>query len=117
MVAALYSSKMTRTKLFTRNEVQFGWETIEDMYIRDTQRAREGLPRRVPGMQESYVYRDIWSRLNVKPAKIMQVYVFNSEYLLPNLICSCHFTIDDCVCSFYTKSFCLKFSNSMYWEH
>ena len=73
MVAALYSSKMQRTKLFTTNGVEFGWETIEDMYIRDTQRAREGLPRRVPGMRESYVYRDIWSRLNVKPGRIMQV--------------------------------------------
>ena len=73
MVAALYSSKIQRTKLFARNEVQFGWETIEDMYVRDTQRAREGLPRRVPRMRESYVYREIWSRLYVKPAKMMQV--------------------------------------------
>ena len=83
-MAALYSSKMQRTKLFTRNEVQFGWETIEDMYVRDTQRAREGLPRRVPGMRESYVYREIRSRLYVKPAKMMQV---SFMYLIAKWCC------------------------------
>ena len=29
---------------------------------------------RVPGLKENYVFRDCWTRLNVKPAKIMQVY-------------------------------------------
>ena len=50
-----------------------GVRTIEDMFEREVKRAREGVPRRVHGLRESYVHRDIWTRLNVKPAKIMQV--------------------------------------------
>ena len=73
MVSALYSSKMERTKRFTYDGVEFGWDCIEEMFARDLERAKAGLPRRVPGLRESYVYRDIWTRLNVKPAKIMQV--------------------------------------------
>ena len=73
MVSALYSSKMERTKRFTYDGVEFGWDCIEEMFVPDLQRAKAGLPRRVPGLRESYVYRDIWTRLNVKPAKIMQV--------------------------------------------
>ena len=73
MVAALYSSKTGKTKSFQYEGVKFGWETTEGMFEREVQRARAGVPRRVPGLRESYVYRDIWTRLNVKPAKIMQV--------------------------------------------
>ena len=73
MVSALYSSKLERTKRFKCDGVEFGWSCIEEMFGRDIQRAKAGLPRRVPGLRESYVYRDIWTRLNVKPAKIMQV--------------------------------------------
>lgn len=73
MVAALYSSKSGKTKSFQYAGVRFGWETIERMFEREVQRAKAGVPRRVPGLRESYVYRDIWTRLNVKPAKIMQV--------------------------------------------
>ena len=72
MVSALYSSKMERTKRFTYDGVEFGWTCI-DMFARDLQRAKAGLPRRVPGLRESYIYRDIWTRLNAKPAKITQV--------------------------------------------
>ena len=43
------------------------------MFGRETHRARAGVSRRVHRLWESYVYRDIWTRLNVKPAKIMQV--------------------------------------------
>ena len=50
-----------------------GWSAIQEMFGRETHRARAGMPRRVPGLRESYVYRDIWTRLNIKPAKIMQV--------------------------------------------
>ena len=73
MIAALYSSKKGRTKAFMYEGVEFGWEVIEDMFARELTRVDAGLPRRVPGLRESYVYRDIWTRLNVKPAKIMQV--------------------------------------------
>ncbi len=73
MVAALYSSTAERTKQFSHKGVTFGWSAIEAMFEREVQRAKDGVPRRVPGLKESYVYRDIWTRLNVKPAKIMQV--------------------------------------------
>ena len=73
MVSAFYSSKMERTNRFTYDGVEFGWYCIEEMFARDLQRAKAGLPPRVPGLHESYVYRDIWTRLNVKPAKIMQI--------------------------------------------
>ncbi len=72
MVAALYSSKRGRTKLFKYEGVEFGWDTIELMFTREG-RINDAIPRRVPGLRQNYVYRDIWTRLNVKPAKIMQV--------------------------------------------
>ena len=37
------------------------------------QRAERGISRKVPGLKYAYVYRDNWTRLNVRPAKIMQV--------------------------------------------
>lgn len=61
MIAALYSSKDGRTKSFTINDVKFGWRVIEDMFNRETTRIEIGLPRRIPGLRESYVYRDIWT--------------------------------------------------------
>ena len=73
MVSALYSSREGKTKNFSSEGVHFGWSTIVDMFTREVQRARAGVPRRIPGLRESYVYRDIWTRLNVRPAKIMQV--------------------------------------------
>ncbi len=75
MVAALYSSAEERTKQFNHQGVTLGWLAIQNMFEREVQRAMGGVPRRVPGLKESYVYRDIWTRLNVKPAKIMQVHV------------------------------------------
>ncbi len=73
MVAALYSSAAERTKAFSCEGVTFGWLAIQSMFERDVQWAKEGTPRRVPGLKESFIYRDIWTRLNVKPAKINQV--------------------------------------------
>ena len=73
MVAALYASQEGKTKKFSYEGMGFGWSAIQEMFGRETHRARAGVPRRVPGLRESYVYRDIWTRLNVKPAKIMQV--------------------------------------------
>ncbi len=73
MVAALYSSAEERTKKFSCGGVTFGWVAIQNLFEREVQRASDGTPRRVPGLKESYIYRDIWTRLNVKPAKIMQV--------------------------------------------
>ena len=73
MISALYSSP-DRSKKFTLDRFSFGWTAIDHMFIREVERAKDGHRRRVPGLKESYVKRDIWTRLNVKPAKIMQVF-------------------------------------------
>ena len=53
--------------------MKFGWETIVTLYKRDCERVSKGLTRMVPKMKEAYVIRDAWTKLNVAPAKIMQV--------------------------------------------
>lgn len=77
MIAALYSSRNNGgTKDFITaedNGAHFGWETIEDVYRLDIARARRGQSRKVPKLKYSFVVRDAWTRLNVMPAKIMQV--------------------------------------------
>ena len=60
------------------NGVLFGWNSIEEMLHRELERKRNNQLSRVPGLKENYVYRDPWTRLNVKPAKIMQVHTINS---------------------------------------
>lgn len=61
------------TKKFFNRDVHFGWDTIEEVYRTDLLRAKFGQSRRVPKLKYSYIVRDAWTRLNVKPAKIMQV--------------------------------------------
>lgn len=39
----------------------------------DMKRAKNGQTRKVPKLKYSYIVRDSWTRLNVLPAKIMQV--------------------------------------------
>ena len=73
MIAALYSSRPQGTKEFTQDSVQFGWKTIQKVFAEDLERAENGLSRKVPGLKYAHVYRDNWTRLNVRPAKIMQV--------------------------------------------
>lgn len=73
MIAALNSSSVKGTKDFSKKGVSIGWQTIEDVYQMDLKRAKSGLTRRVPGLKYSHVVRDSWTRLNVLPAKIMQV--------------------------------------------
>ena len=72
-IAALYSSRPGGTKLFTKDDVEFGWQPIIDQYERDQERAQQNLARRVPGLKYNFVHSDNWTRLNVLPAKIMQV--------------------------------------------
>lgn len=43
------------------------------MYDRECKRVDKGLARVVPKLREAYVIRDSWTKLNVAPAKIMQV--------------------------------------------
>ena len=57
------------------NGVHFGWDTVEDVYQIDLMKAKNGQTRRVPKLKYSYIVRDSWTRLNVLPAKIMQVCV------------------------------------------
>ena len=77
MIAALYNSRADGSKpnCFRQgnNAIPFGWEAIEGMLKREVQRIQIGKLVRVPGLKESFVHRDTWTRLNVKPAKIMQV--------------------------------------------
>ena len=72
MIAALYSSRQHGTKNFNKNGIYFGWKAIFKLYEDDLERARQQQNVMVPGMKLSYVVRDPWTRLNVKPAKIMQ---------------------------------------------
>ena len=44
-------------------------------------RAEQDLSHNVPGLKFAFVYRDNWTRLNIRPAKIMQVpSLFNCIY-------------------------------------
>ena len=73
MIAALYSSRIDGTKAFQKNGKKIEWYPIEHVYVADIQRAKQGMCRRVPGLKYAHIVRDSWTRLNVLPAKIMQV--------------------------------------------
>lgn len=77
MINALFSSKSGGTKLFQhgKDRSPFGWTTIVDMYKRDVNRARQQQTRMIPRLKEVHVLRDSWTKLNVSPAKIMQVFI------------------------------------------
>jgi len=49
-----------------------------DMYKREVTRARQQQTRMIPRLKEIHILRDSWTKLNVSPAKIMQVH--NSFY-------------------------------------
>lgn len=76
MINALFSSKSGGTKLFKRGKehCNFGWDTIIHMYQRDVGRAKLQQTRMVPCLKEVHCIRDAWTKLNVLPAKIMQVH-------------------------------------------
>ena len=73
MVSALFSSRPNGTRDFSKDGVCFGWLTITEMWERDLKRTASGKLSSLPGMQQRYITRDSWTKLNVKPAKIMQV--------------------------------------------
>jgi len=52
------------------------------MLAREIERKKSDQLPRVPGLKENFVYRDAWTRLNVKPAKIMQVLTLPCQLLL-----------------------------------
>ena len=74
MINALFSSKPGGSKLFHHAEKsKFGWETINSLYERELERVSQGQTRMVPCIKEAHCLRDAWTKLNVHPAKIMQV--------------------------------------------
>ena len=74
MVNALFSSKVGGTKEFQRRDkCVFGWQSIIDLYKRESVRSNHNLTRMVPRLREAHCLRDAWTKLNVHPAKIMQV--------------------------------------------
>ena len=73
MVNALYSSRASGTKQFQLEGNTFGWQAIVDLYLRECERRNKGAARSVPRLREVHVIRDSWTKLNVLPAKIMQV--------------------------------------------
>ena len=73
MINALFSSKEGGTKRFVLDGVSFGWSSIVSMYERECKRVNDGLTRMIPKLKEVHVIRDSWTKLNVTPAKIMQV--------------------------------------------
>ena len=75
MVNALHSSKHMGSKTFKLNGVEFGWQAIRDLWHRECTRRERGNARMIPKLKESHVLRDSWTKLNVAPAKIMQVRV------------------------------------------
>ena len=74
MINALFSSRWPDgTKHFQLEGVEFGWQTIIDMYSRECDRRNKGAARMIPRLREVHILRDSWTKLNVHPAKIMQV--------------------------------------------
>ncbi|XP_014669634.1 PREDICTED: uncharacterized protein LOC106810714 [Priapulus caudatus] len=80
MVNALHNSRPQGTRDFMSVQpaehgtrlVPFGWQAVQDMYAREVERRDKNCLRMVPGLQQSFIVRDAWTKLNVKPAKIMQ---------------------------------------------
>ena len=85
MVSALFSSGASagKTKFFCNEGVTFGWDTIIRLWKREEERAERGLMSEVPKLKERYIKRDSWTRLNVAPAKIMQVSALPPPLSLP----------------------------------
>jgi len=74
MVNALFSSKAGGTKQFQRvKAAEFGWKAVTDLYARELVRVSKNQARMVPRLREAHCLRDSWTKLNVLPAKMMQV--------------------------------------------
>ena len=72
MISQLHQSRESGTKEFCFEGSKFGWKSIEDLFSREIQRMKDGNRVWVPGLKSNFIYRDSWTRLNVRPAKIMQ---------------------------------------------
>ena len=107
MKAALYSSRQQGTKEFTKDSHQFGWKTVETVLAQEMERTENGLSRKVPGLKYAYVYRDNWTRLNVRPAKIMQVF----HYSPVNMSMFGHTTISLGFSTILIGTYCVMLNN------
>ena len=84
MINALFSSRENGTKGFELDGVTFGWHAITALYERECDRIHRGLTRMVPKLKEVHIIRDSWTKLNITPAKIMQVCTYTIYYGVPN---------------------------------
>ena len=76
MINALHSSKESGTKSFECIGTELGWADIHKMWVRECERRDVGAARMVPKLREVHIIRDPWTKLNVAPAKIMQVFMY-----------------------------------------
>ena len=77
MINQLWASKENGSKMFVSphgENITFGWKAICDMWEREKAKRDALQIRVVPKLIEAYIDRDAWTKLNVKPAKIMQVH-------------------------------------------
>ena len=74
MINALHSSRDNGTKAFQHKGSTFGWIDIYKMWMRECERKDQGHARMIPRLRETHIIRDSWTKLNVSPAKIMQVH-------------------------------------------
>lgn len=81
MINAVFSSKVNGTKAFELDDVNFGWNSICSMYKRECDRVENGSTRMVPKLKEIHIIRDSWTKLNVTPAKIMQVSWYTNLFI------------------------------------
>ena len=97
MINALFASQEGGTKNFCdASGIHFGWKAIMNMYSRECQRQEKGQTRMIPKLHEAYILRDSWTKLNVAPAKIMQLYVCVCVFgCLCVFVCLCVFA---CIC-------------------
>ena len=104
MVNALFSSKEGGTKQFRRGDsTEFGWKAVTDLYERELLRVHNGQARMVPRLREAHCLRDSWTKLNVLPAKIMQVNL--RLYLKIEMLCDLY-NLVLCLCTtcLYSRS-------------
>lgn len=74
LINQLWASQASGAKSFeTREGTNFGWPVIEAMWLREKDKRAHHLIRMVPRLIHSFIKRDPWTKLNVAPAKIMQV--------------------------------------------
>jgi len=74
MINALFSSKANGTKhLLMVTHVYLGGKQLWILYQRELARVSQNCTRMVLRLKEAHCLHDAWTKLNVHPAKIMQV--------------------------------------------